>query len=387
MKNQCFLHKKKPEIIYSENLDLFNFGKLKLSYGLCKDCGHIFQTESANKSQMKNHYKKLLMYLDNLSKPSNDKIKNVSRHISMIKQEFKTFPEKVLEVSSMNSYTLKQYKNNGSKIIFALEPNSRVSKLLRKDRIRVFNMEIEKFKSNKKFDLIILTHVLEHLFNPLSALKKCNNVQKEGQKILVEVPLFEKVENYTIGSMHLEHLHYFSENNLIQLITLAGYEIDNISKIFKSTEFPFITIVATKRKGLKGLNTNNYNQNLVSLKRYIKNSKLNWKKIKKKINKIPSNKNIYLYGAGSFTSQLIFHTGLNQKRISGILDGSKIKQNKYIGNYKILSPDVKNIKKNSVIAISSATCQESIYDDIKYYKNFGHQIIKLFETRSIIYKI
>ena len=113
MKNQCFLHKTKPEIVYSENLDLFNFGNLKLSYGLCKDCGHIFQNESAKKSQMKNHYKKLLMYLDNLSKPSNDKIKNVSRHISIIKQEYKNFPEKVLEVSSMNSYTLKQYKKNG----------------------------------------------------------------------------------------------------------------------------------------------------------------------------------------------------------------------------------------------------------------------------------
>ena len=81
MKNQCFLHKKKPKTIYSENLDLFNFGKIKLSYGLCKDCGHIFQTRSANKSQIKNHYKKLLMYLDNLSSPSKDKIKNVSRHI------------------------------------------------------------------------------------------------------------------------------------------------------------------------------------------------------------------------------------------------------------------------------------------------------------------
>ena len=248
----------------------------------------------------------------------------------------------------MNSYTLKQYKNNGSRIIFALEPNSRVSKLLRKDRIKVFNMEIEKFKSNKKFDLIILTHVLEHLFNPLSALKKCNNVQKEGQKILVEVPLFEKVENYTIGSMHLEHLHYFSENNLIQLIALAGYEIDNISKIFKSTEFPFITIVATKRKGLKPLKINNYNENLVSLKKYIKNSKINWKKIKKKIDKVANNKNLYLYGAGSFTSQLIFHTGLKQRRIAGILDGSKIKQNKYIGSHKILSPDIKNIKKTQL---------------------------------------
>ena len=106
--------------------------------------------------------------------------------------------------------------------------------------------------------------------------------------------------------MHLEHLHYFSENNLIQLIALAGYEIDNISKIFKSTEFPFITIVATKRKGLKPLKINNYNENLVSLKKYIKNSKINWKKIKKKIDKVANNKNLYLYGAGSFTSQLLF---------------------------------------------------------------------------------
>ena len=103
-------------------------------------------------------------------------------HISLIKQEFKIFPEKVLEVSSMNSYTLKQYKNNGSRIIFALEPNSRVSKLLRKDRIKVFNMEIEKFKSNKKFDLIIFNTCFRASLQSSFCFKKCNNVQKEGQK-------------------------------------------------------------------------------------------------------------------------------------------------------------------------------------------------------------
>ena len=92
----------------------------------------------------------------------------------------------------------------------------------------------------------------------------------------------------------------FSENNLIQLIALAGYEIDNISKIFKSTEFPFITIVVTKRKGLKPLKINNYNE-ISFFKKYIKNSKINWKKIKK-IDKVANNKNLYLYGAGSFKS-------------------------------------------------------------------------------------
>ena len=62
----------------------------------------------------------------------------------------------------------------------------------------------------------------------------------------------------------------------------------------------------------------------------------------------------------------------------------RLKKNKikvFIGHSKI------NIKKSTIIVISSATCQESIYNDIKYYKNFGHQIIMLFQTKSIIYKI
>ena len=56
-------------------------------------------------------------------------------------------------------------------------------------------------------------------------------MQKINQKLLVEVPLFEKVENYPVASLHLEHLHYFSENTLIEILTKAGYEPDYIEKI------------------------------------------------------------------------------------------------------------------------------------------------------------
>ena len=96
MKNQCFLHPlKKPKEVFREKLDLFNFGKIYLSFGICLTCGHIFQTTSANKRAMGNHYRKLSMYVDNLSKPSEGKIKSVNRHISIIKNEFKNFPNSV----------------------------------------------------------------------------------------------------------------------------------------------------------------------------------------------------------------------------------------------------------------------------------------------------
>ena len=207
----------------------------------------------------------------------------------------------------------------------------------------------------------------------------CNKVQEVGQKILVEVPLFEKVENYNIGSMHLEHLHYFAEKNLFELISSAGYEVDFISKIIKSTEFPFITIVATKQKKVKNEKAKNYKLNLENLKKYMKISQLSWRSIKSKIEKLPKNRPMYLYGAGSFTSQLLFYTKINKKKIVAILDSSKIKQKGNIGQFKILSPNIKNLKENSTIIISSATCQESIYDSIKHYENYGHKIVKLFK--------
>ena len=59
------------------------------------------------------------------------------------------------------------------------------------------NSTIEKFNFKKKYDLIIMSHVLEHLFDPLKALKKCSKSQNVGQHILVEVPLFENVEKKT----------------------------------------------------------------------------------------------------------------------------------------------------------------------------------------------
>ncbi len=346
MKNQCFLHAaKKPKEVFKEKLDLFNFGKINLSFGLCLTCGHIFQTESVSKRAMSNHYRKLSMYVDNLLKPSEGKIKSVKRHVSIIKNEFKSFPNSILEISSMNSFNLKMMKRSGAKKIYSLEPNERVANLLRKENIKVFNNKIENFKSNLKFDLIILSHVLEHLYNPLIALKKCFNVQKENQKILVEVPLFERIENYKIGSMGLEHIHYFSEKNLNELITSAGYRIDFVSKIFKSTEFPFITIIASKVSKIKKEKANNFKSNLQNIKKYINLASFEWKRVESKLKKIPKNVPKYLFGAGPFTSQLLYYTKFDKKNLIGILDNSIIKQGKNLGKFKILSPKIRNLKK------------------------------------------
>ena len=67
-----------------------------------------------------------------------------------------------------------------------------------------------------------------------------------------------------------------------------------------------------------------------------------------------------------------------RKNLFGILDSSKIKQGGKLGALKILSPENKNLKKNSTIIISSASCQGHIYNSIKHFKKYGHKLVKLF---------
>ena len=114
MKKKCFLHKKNPINLISEFQNYYFFGKTLLKFGICPQCGHIFQSHTVSFKKLETHYKKMLVYYDNIKKPTSQKITSVKRHLSIINHEMKTFPKNVLEVSSMNPYNLLQFKKNGA---------------------------------------------------------------------------------------------------------------------------------------------------------------------------------------------------------------------------------------------------------------------------------
>jgi len=78
--------------------------------------------------------------------------------------------------------------------------------------------------SPKKFDLIICSHVLEHLKNPYLALK---NLAQNGKKVYIEVPIEQKVNPRdriklakTIG-----HLNFFNHYDLNLLLGKTSLKI------------------------------------------------------------------------------------------------------------------------------------------------------------------
>ena len=74
----------------------------------------------------------------------------------------------------------------------------------------------------KKFDLITLNHVLEHLADPVTVLKQAAALLKPEGYLAVIVPCFKYV--YT-DFFFLEHCSHFTESSLNVVSALAGLSI------------------------------------------------------------------------------------------------------------------------------------------------------------------
>ena len=91
---------------------------------------------------------------------------------------------------------------------------------------------------NKKFDVMILSEVLEHLFEPTHFLQKIR--EKSDAPIIITVPnilfwksrlriFFGHFEYTQTGMMDRGHIHFFSWKSFRQTIDDAGYRIDRIA--------------------------------------------------------------------------------------------------------------------------------------------------------------
>lgn len=84
---------------------------------------------------------------------------------------------------------------------------------------------------DKRFGLITMWGVLEHLVTPGSVLKKCGEILAPGGRVLVMVPnLFSrafKILGISTPTIYPRaHLHYYTEGSMERLSRDAGLEID-----------------------------------------------------------------------------------------------------------------------------------------------------------------
>ena len=269
MDRNCFIDNQKIRNITTYNWNILGLKKNKIGFGLCPKCNLVLQTPSLSKKKILNYYKNTSIYFENLFKPSSNLKNTTKRHLDLIKRNLKFKPKNVLEIGVSTNYNFNQYLRYGVKKFKGLEPSKFIAKKFKNTKFKIFNSTIEDYKFRSNYDLIILSHVIEHLIDPLKSLRKCSASQKDGDHILIEVPLLEKPHLFPPCYFNIEHLNYFNFYNLNQMMNNINYEIVAKEKVFKGAEYPVITILCKKNLNFKRKNFRNIKTDIV-IKKYLK---------------------------------------------------------------------------------------------------------------------
>jgi hypothetical protein len=337
----------------------------------CDNCDFIFTPNYIDDDLIENYYK-------NISKYEGNKVGEVEVEKKLMSQRQYDFIKSsgadyttILEIGASTGFNLSTFKSNNKKV-FGVEPsgNNKITakKLYDIDLFDGMYDDFYKKYSSNKYDLIFMSHVLEHIHNPTDFIKKITNQNKKY--IYIEVPSFEiQIESEPYGSFFYEHVNHFTSNSLSYLMGLHGFTSIKMSIEFnvkgESPSYPVICSLWEKSSKPKYIKT------MVRAKKTIQNhlesSRIIFNSIEEKINAIPSGAKVAVWGTGSHTSRLLGMTGLLKKNIVKFYDSDIKKQQFTINEIKISEFCIDDLKNGlvDVILVSTFSGEKSILDFIK----------------------
>ena len=295
-------------------------------------------------------------------------------HRAFFKFTKKYLDKKILEIggghnSISNMFTHLKKSNNIE--LTSFDPNGKKLKNIKHKMIKDFfnDKNIKKYKIESNINLIIHSHLIEHIYSPKQFLVKINNLLAHDGYHIFSVPnLNQMIKNGYANAMNFEHPFFLDEKMLDFLLNQNGFKIIN-KKYFKSSHSIFYLTSKIKKKPKKKINF------------FSKNKKifldLNKKWIKDIVflnNFILKKKEIFIFGAHIFSQNLIFN-GLNIKKIKYILDNDPNKINKFLygTKIKVKSPNILKNYNHPVVILRAGAYNNEIKKNI--IKNINNKTL------------
>tara|TARA_B110000977_G_scaffold201338_1_gene295428 strand:+ start:8601 stop:9632 length:1032 start_codon:yes stop_codon:yes gene_type:complete len=212
-----------------------------LSYttGICEQCGNLQQIEYYSDDALNHFYRSFYnkIYFNFIDpkkrfesqfKLASDKFIFLSDYLKNIKDKNKF---RILEIGCGPGGILKYFKNKGFSVtgLDLDEEHLNYGKSQKLNLINKFN-----FESNYKFDLIIISHVLEHMKNPEIEIDIIKNYAHKNTLLYIEVPSIHTIDNMYdsdfLKYLHIAHCYHFSLNSFKNFCIKKNLSILKINK-------------------------------------------------------------------------------------------------------------------------------------------------------------
>ena len=133
------------------------------------------------------------------------------------------FPRKVLEIGCGEGKVLEVLKDRGWDVL-GLDISERIVKTCQEAGLKVIAGSIEETSlSDNSFDLVGMFHLIEHLIEPLKALRKVFKILKKNGRLIIEMPFLTNEQDFLLDCKDLYHLFFFTEKSLQRMLNIAGF--------------------------------------------------------------------------------------------------------------------------------------------------------------------
>jgi 2-polyprenyl-3-methyl-5-hydroxy-6-metoxy-1,4-benzoquinol methylase len=200
-----------------------------------------------------------------------------------------------------------------------------------------------------RFDVVVLSHVLEHLADVQGAASALRSLLAPDGLVYLEVPDASRYGDYLVAPFHdfnTEHINHFSLPLLNRLLDSHEFEpIDEKeSTVFCSAndEYPVTFGLWKPARQSGSVDPPEPDLHLATgIRRYVARSRELLGRIDSRLRRVISpGDDVMVWGAGQLTMKLLRDTVLFDADVIGIIDSSPQKQGLHFNGVSVIPPDV-----------------------------------------------
>jgi len=294
---------------------------------VCDLCGFIFVNKLPSKEFYDTYYQHMSKYDSNREEWFHAKIvKHLQKHISP--------QQSILDVGCATGHLLSLLKHHGYTNLMGIDPSVQSATIARDAyAVTVNTGNIYTYATTHRYDLVILSAVLEHLTDIRNAIQKATQLLTENGHLFICVPdasAFHKSVEEPYGEFSTEHINFFSPSSLYGFMN----EYQNI--LMKTDDKAIYSL--WKKDPLKK-----------TINRYISLSAATLQSIQTYIDTLPEG--LIVWGAGALTQRLLETTTLSTK-VTMFVDKDKKLHNTKLHDVPVVSPDTLSRLSNPIFIVS-----------------------------------
>jgi len=319
---------------------------------VCQGCGFVYADPAATQRDYDRFYGEWSKYDDSntstgggLSEYDAARLAQTARDIARV---LPSRAATILDAGCATGGLLAALRDAGFTAVAGLDPSRRCADACRDRGFHAYVGSISGAPVHMpKFDCVVLSHVLEHVYNIPAFFSAARNLLSPGGYLYIETPDAARYAEYLYApfqEFNTEHINHFSERTLENTARRFGFEAVAVErKVFrtgKDTDYPAVFGIfrdsGNAGSGRPAMRDHDLPKNIET---YIRLSRQQMEKIDHHLaRKLAGQRCIMLWGAGQLAMKLLALSSLASIEISALVDSNPILRGKRFGNAPVIGP-------------------------------------------------